>query len=179
MPQGLARVPACGTAQLPFGLCAQVSFLVETEREGVAYAQVSGPEGAEMLRGSPGSHPSGNVDMPPHLQRRCAQRPLPPPFWFQSRERDGLNPACLRAHFLLSSRTAAFSRHKVTPRQLRRSCSDPGPSLPAPQQHHLSQLLLRATFSPHLLPSQPHACPSPAPTLPQSLRPGTARNIFL
>lgn len=30
MPQGLARVPVCRTAQLPFGLCAQVSFLAET-----------------------------------------------------------------------------------------------------------------------------------------------------
>jgi len=121
----------------------------EMEQRVASVCQLSVAEGAEMLRGSLQSHPSGSVDIPPHLQCRCAQCLLPWSSWFQPLECDSLNPTCFHAHFLLSPCTAAFGCQKVTPCQLCSSCSDPGPRLPAPQHHHLSQLPLAATF-PHL-----------------------------
>lgn len=63
-PQGLARVPACATAQLPFGLCARVSFLAETE---------------------PGEWGGGGVGICPNFRARrswdAARKPRVPSFW--------------------------------------------------------------------------------------------------
>lgn len=89
-----------------------------------------------------------------------------------------LNPTCFHTQFLLSSCIAAFGCHKVTPSQLCHSSSDHSPSLPTPQQHHLPQLLLRATFL-HLTTFPTVCLPKSRSTLLHSLYPGTAGNTFL
>lgn len=121
------------------------------------------------------SIPSRNVDMPSHVQWRCAQHQFPWPFYFQSLKSDSPDLTCI-SFCLLAQLLLAVIRWLFV-NSVTLACT----FVPVCQLPWNTTSWSSSCKPPSFIPlrSSLCACPSPAQILPHILYPGTAGNTFL